>query len=385
MDSCLQRLVEAMNDPLLAEARTGEEKRSSVPSLIHDIIAQAFRGRTYIEEDENSDIARPVAREVRKSEAVDLKPFLTEKVILKRGLTLLKGRISTAEVLGTDQTNSDLVPGKYEGGLKLWECTIDLIEAVRREIQDGHLAFRGKDVLELGCGHGLPGILACLKGASQVHFQDYNEEVLLNLTIPNVNANLTAASEKALKLSSDLDSSGMKSPGPSSETRFFAGDWGDMASLLSLPPFPRQSEEEEEEERLSNASGREGGGASGQSQTSGPLEAYHRKLSGTPSFYNRKEGLEGKEGGGYDIILMSETVYSPHSLPRLLTLIKQCLRRPYGVVYLAGKKHYFGVGGGTRQFRSLVEEDGNLHSHLVKEWADGSSNVREIWKFFFKS
>lgn len=27
---------------------------------------------------------------------------------------------------------------------------------------------------------------------------------------------------------------------------------------------------------------------------------------------------------------------------------------------MAGKKHYFGVGGGTRQFVNLVEEDGEL-------------------------
>lgn len=35
------------------------------------------------------------------------------------------------------------------GGFKLWECSVDLIEAVRKEIQDGHLSFRGKDVLEV--------------------------------------------------------------------------------------------------------------------------------------------------------------------------------------------------------------------------------------------
>jgi len=27
---------------------------------------------------------------------------------------------------------------------------------------------------------------------------------------------------------------------------------------------------------------------------------------------------------------------------------------------MAGKKHYFGVGGGTRPFLRLVEEDGKL-------------------------
>lgn len=41
----------------------------------------------------------------------------------------------------------------------------------------------------------------------------------------------------------------------------------------------------------------------------------------------------------------------------------QCIRPPYGVVYVAGKKHYFGVGGGTRQFKHLVEDDGTLFSN----------------------
>jgi hypothetical protein len=36
----------------------------------------------------------------------------------------------------------------------------------------------------------------------------------------------------------------------------------------------------------------------------------------------------------------------------------QALRSPYGVVYLAAKKYYFGVGGGTRQFKAVLEEDG---------------------------
>lgn len=38
----------------------------------------------------------------------------------------------------------------------------------------------------------------------------------------------------------------------------------------------------------------------------------------------------------------------------------QCMNQPNGVVYLAGKKHYFGVGGGTRQFLSLLEKEGKL-------------------------
>ncbi|KAG5573885.1 hypothetical protein H5410_063651 [Solanum commersonii] len=38
----------------------------------------------------------------------------------------------------------------------------------------------------------------------------------------------------------------------------------------------------------------------------------------------------------------------------------QCLCSPHGVVYLAAKKHYFGVGGGSRRVISIVEKDGAL-------------------------
>lgn len=38
----------------------------------------------------------------------------------------------------------------------------------------------------------------------------------------------------------------------------------------------------------------------------------------------------------------------------------QCLQHPHGVVYMAAKKYYFGVGGGTRRFLSVVEKDGEL-------------------------
>lgn len=51
---------------------------------------------------------------------------------------------------------------------------------------------------------------------------------------------------------------------------------------------------------------------------------------------------------------------------------------------MAAKKYYFGVGGGSRRFLSVVEKDGVMSSKLVAEITDGSSNVREVWKLKFK-
>ncbi|CAH8306611.1 unnamed protein product [Eruca vesicaria subsp. sativa] len=241
--------------------------------------------------------------------------FTVDKVNIG-DVTLLKGRVNTKEVFGLP--NSDLVPGVYEGGLKLWEGSIDLVKALEKESQTGNISFSGKRVLELGCGHALPGIYAYLKGADAVHLQDFNAEVLRCLTIPNLNANM---SEK-----SPSDSVG------DTEVRFFAGEWSEVHQLLPLVNVG-----------------------------------------------------ETDKKGGYDVILMAETIYSISAQKSLYELVKRCLAYPDGAVYMAAKKYYFGVGGGTRQFLSMIEKDGVLASTLVSEVKDGSSNVREVWKLSYKS
>lgn len=63
----------------------------------------------------------------------------------------------------------------------------------------------------------------------------------------------------------------------------------------------------------------------------------------------------------------------------IISNMLQCLRPPYGVVYLAAKKNLVGSNGGIRQMKALLDEDGILGAHLVCELSD-----REIWKLFFK-
>ncbi|XP_035212966.1 histidine protein methyltransferase 1 homolog, partial [Stegodyphus dumicola] len=87
-------------------------------------------------------------------------------------------------LLLTDSLGTDLLPGVYEGGFKVWECAFDLANylAVNNCIKANDA------VLELGCGAGLPGIVSYICGAS-VAFQDLNSEVLEHVTIPNVMLN----------------------------------------------------------------------------------------------------------------------------------------------------------------------------------------------------
>jgi hypothetical protein len=57
----------------------------------------------------------------------------------------------------------------------------------------------------------------------------------------------------------------------------------------------------------------------------------------------------------------------------------QCLRPPYGVLYVASKKNLVSSNGGARLLRALMEEEGVLGGHFLTDVDD-----REIWKFFFK-
>lgn len=113
----------------------------------------------------------------------------------------------------TDAHHSDLLPGVYEGGFKIWECAHDLVHyLVASDIQ-----FSGMRVLELGCGAGLPGITAILKGAESTCFQDYNEEVLMYLTVPNVYLNTSTHPQQV---------------GVLPRCRFYSGDWVNVAKLM---------------------------------------------------------------------------------------------------------------------------------------------------------
>ncbi|KAG1665922.1 hypothetical protein FOA52_004511 [Chlamydomonas sp. UWO 241] len=152
-----------------------------------------------------------------------------EDVAIAHGLSLLKGSITgaeTAALLGDNRVEgNDLIPGLYEGGFKLWEGAIDLCRYLMKTFDMGSdlltspnapQKMRGKKVLELGCGHGLPGILCMLAGAV-VHFQDYNCSVLTELTMPNVHANVAR----------------LAAGRPVSRARYFSGDWSTTGDLLA--------------------------------------------------------------------------------------------------------------------------------------------------------
>jgi len=131
---------------------------------------------------------------------------------------------------------SDVVAGVYEGGLKKWECSDDLVRYMQlcneafplasvansvpsplsKQLAEAKKSkttklmdlswIPGARVLDLGCGHGLPGIYCAQQNAAVVAFQDLNEEVLASVTTSNVIERVggRAIHRKAMALHTDL-------------------------------------------------------------------------------------------------------------------------------------------------------------------------------------
>ena len=227
--------------------------------------------------------------------------------------------------------NTDLVPGFYEGGLKVWECSIDLC----RYFHLNNILIQGH-ILELGCGHGLPGIWLLKQAISKsqqesvdsfVTFSDYNEFVIRDVTVPNVAINIR-----------DSYSDGMDSMNGLNQiehllnenTAFGSGDWMVMSDLLlgkntEIPPAaPR--------------------------------------------------------GGLFDCILASETTYSENAANETAELLSKHMKPGTGVAYISSKRYYFGVGGGTK---CLCESLRKQKSHefeieTLEVFDNGAGNIREL-------
>ncbi|XP_053805929.1 histidine protein methyltransferase 1 homolog [Vidua chalybeata] len=222
-------------------------------------------------------------------------------------------------------SHSDLIPGVYEGGLKIWECTFDLMDY----FSEAEIEFTNKTVLDLGCGAGLLGIVALQGEAARVHFQDYNSTVIDEITLPNVVANCvnegSGKDRKASKPPSKRPRKAESSPDMLNRCRFFSGEWSQVSQLL---------------------------------------------------LNSNKSCLK------YDIILTSETIYNPDYYSALHDTLAQLLDRN-GRVYLASKVHYFGVGGGIYLFEKFIEDKNVFRTSMVKTIDQGLQ--RCIMEIAFKN
>lgn len=258
--------------------------------------------------------------------------------------------------------DTDLIPGVYEGGLKVWECSLDLCRHLAEEIvrleqtadatnigdigdivdDDDHpsekndvyhaLSKTGK-TMELGCGHGLPACLVLRElrrrwadnddegnngsrndtdeDGYSVLFSDYNEFVLRDATVPNIILNM------------DGDR-----PCPNDANEWgkvkgcvgcVAGDWMDLSKRLQDGSIAPVDEETPDNDAAA--------------ATTLPLP----------------------DDGRFDLILAAETTYTEESSKDTAELLARHLKVDTGVGLVATKRYYFGVGGGADAFRQAAE------------------------------
>lgn len=103
----------------------------------------------------------------------------------------------------------DIISGKYEGGLKIWECSYDLTNYLLSQVD---FEVNRKDAIEIGCGHGFPGISALKLGFEHVIFSDLNDEVLREVTWKNILLNCSGEWDRA---------------------ECFSGNWLSLSDMLS--------------------------------------------------------------------------------------------------------------------------------------------------------
>ncbi|XP_026165319.1 histidine protein methyltransferase 1 homolog [Mastacembelus armatus] len=271
--------------------------------------------------------------------------FLNETVFEKTALE----REDREKILSrTAEQRSDLISGVYEGGLKVWECTYDLLELLEKNGE----TFGGKRVLDLGCGAGLLGILAVKRGARQVHFQDYNSTVIEQLTVPNVILN----SQEDDEIESEDNTKG-RSKGKIQED--------DGCEKMKEKNEVKDSNPPPKKRAIDS--------------TQHPLLTKCRFFSGDWSTFLALI-LKTAPPPKYDIIFTSETIYNTAYYPALHETLHRLLA-PDGLVYLATKSHYFGVGGGLHLFETFVEQRGTFSVDHMWDGEEGLQRHVVVLRF----
>ncbi|THH20478.1 hypothetical protein EW146_g893 [Bondarzewia mesenterica] len=338
--------------------------------------------------------------------------------------------------LGFLDAPSDLVPGVYEGGLKTWECSVDLAECLQEIVgKQGKGWVIGKRILEvrgfillflafdigdsycmvhasasqLGCGTAIPTLFLLHElfhapsgsdsSETHIHLQDYNRSVLELVTLPNI---LLPKATTLSPLSSTYRARTPVAPDADPHTpselsfspefkqaflhslarhhvnvRFFVGSWDglDVDAIWHTPADPASPNEAETSERVT---------------------------------------------ARYDVVLTSETIYRMDSLPALVRVLrdasvgvpspisstnlsapvpaedlveqtanlslnvdlKEEVGRATDLCLVAAKVLYFGVGGGVEAFVNAVESEGMGSVTTVREQKEGVGRrvMRVVWR-----
>ncbi|XP_027201793.2 histidine protein methyltransferase 1 homolog [Dermatophagoides pteronyssinus] len=201
--------------------------------------------------------------------------------------------------------NSDLdvIPNEYEGGLKIWEGLFDLIDYFEQNKYDFNQLLSNNDdefrICDLGCGSGLLSLYLARKLRQlkpnqkfRIYLQDYNEQVIKFFTCPTIIVNEKEENNSLEQIKLNYE--------------FIWGDWEKISEFF-----------------ITN------------------------KIH-------------------FNLIVTAETIYKEENFPKLINLFQSNIQPTNGRILIASKSHYFGIGGGTYSFLdyldSLIE---NKSSYLM--------------------
>ena len=127
-----------------------------------------FFGSNEAPKNESSDTNITDESRIREYEAngtasiVQVPPSIIEQQFSSTPLGI--GELKCLKTESNKKVKTDIIPGKYEGGNVLWFGALDLVNYLDAQ----QFSFENKSVIELGCGHGLPGIYTLTRNANVV-------------------------------------------------------------------------------------------------------------------------------------------------------------------------------------------------------------------------
>ncbi|KAJ2682538.1 hypothetical protein IWW39_005957 [Coemansia spiralis] len=276
------------------------------------------------------------------------------------------------QAMAEGSSAADVIKGVYEGGLKTWECSMDLLTYLVEHGDELHMSLSGARVLEIGCGTGLPSlhILKSIASAS-VCMQDYNRDVLELVTIPNVLANTAFSPEDGVmgdSVHTEGDTESCEIDFDFRRTQVLFG--ADTDRIIGERETPELTSEEacEADSRLLER-----------------LEIKDRCefVAGDWARIEQEMRAQGRDHS-FSLILSSETIYDVDSYAKLHDLLSCALAKPDSqpgsgyvpMALVAAKSIYFGLSGSVLSFQQYVERRGVFDISSI--WQSGGSMSREI-------
>lgn len=235
------------------------------------------------------------------------------------------------------KNSEDVRANTYEGGLKVWECTYDVLGLLSKYTDEQLFGSPHTKILELGCGSGV--ISSYIFYRYLVYKSRQQQASKLTITVADYNHDVLRLATVYSFLLTWLAVRGENAQ------EMETGELNIEPSLVD--EFFNFVKENVEIEYVSGAWGREFVDIVGQ----------HK----------------------YDFVIASETIYSLETLPVFTQTLLETLS-PQGQGLVAAKNVYFGVGGGIPEFVAELQKANTKYEVLPVHQANVGRSIVRISK-----